>query len=210
MTTSNNIVAAGTYHSDKFEYVNQKLREHFQRSQDEIEKVKEKVNELVVIVHNDNKDWSLKKISDYIAGKNDDLEELGFSSRTIYNYLNEENRKLLNHTGRPRGMLQNIDIEQRFESVQTNVPEESSSKKILPTAYEVKNAEVGEAVDEIYEIDDDDDDDDDQEEEQRIIQFKYVLTIKDQDFPLIVTCYPDLGTGNVELDEKEVRKLRRF
>ena len=50
---------------------------------------------MVAIVHNDNKDWSIKKICDYIAGRNDDFEELGFSSRTIYNYLDEENRKLI-------------------------------------------------------------------------------------------------------------------
>ena len=86
--TTTRIIAAGTYYSHKFEYVNQKLRQHFQLAQDEMDKVKEHVNELVTIVHNDNKDWSIKKISEYIAGKNDDLEEFGFSSRTIYNYLN--------------------------------------------------------------------------------------------------------------------------
>jgi IS30 family transposase len=97
--------AAGTYHSNKFEIVNQKLREHFQLANKEMDKVKEKVNELVVIVHRDNKDWSIKKICDYIAGKNDDFEELRFSTRTVYNYLNDESRKLLNDTGRPRRMI---------------------------------------------------------------------------------------------------------
>jgi len=54
--TTTRIIPAGTYHSDKFEYVNRKLRERFQLAQGEIDKVKEHVNELVLIVHNDNKD----------------------------------------------------------------------------------------------------------------------------------------------------------
>ena len=87
-------------------------------------KVKQYVNELVTIVHNDNKDWSLKKVCDYIAGRNDDFEELGFSSRTIYNYLNEENRQLLDTRGRKK--LQNNITEPKFESLQNNVLEESS------------------------------------------------------------------------------------
>ncbi len=60
-SNTNTIQAARTYHSDRFEYVNQKLREHFQLANKEIDKVKQHVNELVVIVHNDNKDWSIKK-----------------------------------------------------------------------------------------------------------------------------------------------------
>jgi IS30 family transposase len=71
------------------------LRQHFGVAHQEVEKVKEKVNELVVLVHNDNKDWSIKKICNYIAGKNDDLEHLGFSAKTIYRYLNDENRQLI-------------------------------------------------------------------------------------------------------------------
>ena len=94
-STNNKIIPAGAYHSNKFDNINYKLREHFQLANKEIYKVKQYVNELVAIVHNDNKDWSIKKICDYIAGKNDDFEELGFSSKTIYNYLNEENRQLI-------------------------------------------------------------------------------------------------------------------
>jgi hypothetical protein len=94
-SSNNNIISAGRYHSNKFDNVNHKLREHFQLANKEIDKVKQYVNELVAIVHHDNKDWSIKKICDYIAGRNDDFEKLGFSSRTIYNYLNEENRQLI-------------------------------------------------------------------------------------------------------------------
>jgi hypothetical protein len=38
-------------------------------------------------------------------------------------------------------MLQNNVPEQEFGSVQINVLEDSSSSRILPTAYDVKNAE---------------------------------------------------------------------
>src|SRR5215208_7278256 len=89
------IVTAETYSSAQFEFINDKLRQHVKLANDEIDNVKDKVNELVVIVHDDNLDWSLKKICAYIAGRNDDLEKYGFSARTIHNYLNEENRQLV-------------------------------------------------------------------------------------------------------------------
>ena len=84
-----------SYYSKDFEDVNEELRRHFQLANREIDHVKEKVNVLVDILHKDNKNWSIKKICEYIAGKNDDFEELGFSTKTIYNYLNEENRQLI-------------------------------------------------------------------------------------------------------------------
>ena len=93
---------------------------------------------MVTIVHTDNKDWSIKKICEYIAGKNDDLEEYGFSSRTIYNYLNDENRKLLGPRGRK--MIENNVTEEKFEDFQINVTEDSSTSntKTLPINYKVK------------------------------------------------------------------------
>src|SRR5687767_15911602 len=83
------------YFSKEFKKINDELRVHFGTANNEIEKVKEKVNELVTLVHDDNPKWSVKKICEYIAGYNDDLETLGFSARTIFNYLNEENRQLV-------------------------------------------------------------------------------------------------------------------
>src|SRR5215208_6608094 len=83
------------YSSQEFEYKNQELRDQFNITQNEIEKVKEKTNELVAIVHNDNPKWSVKRICEYIAGCNSELEKFGFSARTIERYLNEENRQLI-------------------------------------------------------------------------------------------------------------------
>jgi hypothetical protein len=146
-----------SYYSQEFESINEELRIHFGTANNEIEKAKEKVNVLVVLVHNDNPKWSVKKICDYIAGKNDDLEDYGFTSKTIYNYLNEENRQLVNkNTGRPskskpkfnttsktledirntKGtIVQNNVLEESFESVQTKVPEESSRTKLHKNDY---------------------------------------------------------------------------
>src|SRR5215211_6241866 len=94
-TTDTAAEVIGTYSSAQFEFINDKLRQHVKLANDEIDNVKDKVNELVVIVHDDNLGWSLKKICAYIAGKNDDLAEYGFSARTIHNYLDDENRQLV-------------------------------------------------------------------------------------------------------------------
>jgi predicted AAA+ superfamily ATPase len=79
----------------EFNKINEELRVHFGAAQSEINNVKTKVNELVIIVHNDNREWSVKRICEYIAGRNDDLERFGFSAKTISNYLNEENKQLI-------------------------------------------------------------------------------------------------------------------
>jgi len=87
--------AEETYSSAQFDFINDKLRQHVKLANDEIDNVKDKVNELVVIVHDDNLGWSLKKICGYIAGRNDDLAEYGFSARTIHRYLDEQNLQLV-------------------------------------------------------------------------------------------------------------------
>jgi len=156
MSKEEAIIPAGTYHSTKFEFVNDKLRQHVKLANDEIDNVKDKVNELVTITYNDNKDWSLKKICAYIAGRNDDLEEYGFSARTIHNYLNEENRqlvdkrqqrkpkeyqssKLLEELRQQKGTIeQNNVTEQSGESLHPTVLEESS----ITNEYDVNEAET--------------------------------------------------------------------
>ena len=136
-----------SYYSQNFELTNEELRKHFRLANREIDKAKEKVNDLVVIVHTDNKDWSLKKICEYIAGKNDDLAEFGFSAKTIMNYLNEQNRQLIDTKHRNKKVdtglkpsqeledlrnrkgetiVQNNVIEHEHESLHVDVPEDSS------------------------------------------------------------------------------------
>ena len=126
------IVAAGSYYSDQFEFTNQELRQHVKLANTEIENVKDKVNELVVIVHDDNELWSLKKICAYIAGKNDDLEEYGFSARTIHRYLSEENKQLVDkrqQRKRKGTIVQNNVTEQSGDTCHPNVLEQSSISK---------------------------------------------------------------------------------
>ena len=41
-------------------------------------------------------------------------------------------------------------------------------------------------------------------------QFRTMLPMKDQDIPVIVTVYPDIQNGHVEVDEKLARELKRF
>lgn len=120
------------YYSEEFNDVNNELRKCFKTAHDEIDKVKEKVNELVVIIHNDNSKWSLKRICNYIAGRNDDLEPLGFSAKTILNYLTEENKNILtdskyDHNKKHRGKLQNKVMEPEEERFPPHVIEQSSS-----------------------------------------------------------------------------------
>ena len=124
------VAPAGTYYSDDFEYINQKLRQHFKLANREIDEVKDKVNELVAIVHKDNTDWPLKKICAYIAGRNDDFEEFGFSAKTIIRYLNEENRKLIDtrkQRSQPSPSLEALRRE-KGELVQNNVMEQSGDR----------------------------------------------------------------------------------
>jgi hypothetical protein len=223
------IVPAGTYYSNDFEVINNELRQHVKLANKEIDNVKAKVNELVTIVHNDNKEWSLKKICSYIAGRNDDLEEYGFSARTIHNYLNEENRQLvdkqkqrlhhqpsqsLEELRQEKGTIEHNNVlEQSGESLHQKDLEESSSsnKRTLPTAYDIKDAETAEEdeeeePEEIY----------DKQFVDRLIKenaqlvnsftFEYDLEVKDQILPLKVTCYPDKKTGFVRLDKGRLKK----
>ena len=221
MSNKEEIVPAGTYYNNDFEVINNELRQHVKLANKEIDNVKEKVNELITIVYNDNKDWSLKKICAYIAGRNDDLEEYGFSARTIHNYLNEENRQLIDTRKQreplfaPSGSLeklrnekgeiiQNNVLEQSGESLHQKDIEQSSSSRTLPTAYDIKDAETteDEEQEEIY----------DKQFVDRLIKenaklidsftFEYDLEVKDQILPLKVIVYPDKHTGVVRLRKK--------
>ena len=58
-----------SYYSQQFELVNEELRRHFRLANNEIEQVKEKVNELVQTVHDEHNNWSLNKIAQYIYSK---------------------------------------------------------------------------------------------------------------------------------------------
>lgn len=96
---------------------------------------------------------------------------------------------------------------------------QENDKKVvnITTAYDLKDAESSTAIDQdqITQTEEEPIDDSynytlDEVEPPRFIQFKYNLDFKDQIIPLIVTTYIEKGTGYVEVDDKEARKLKRF
>ena len=221
-----------TYFSKDFEDVNEELRKHFQLANREIDNVKDKVNVLVSIVHKDNKDWTIKKICAYIAGKNDDLNEFGFSANTIYNYLDEENRKLIDarKQRKPKKLehqpsqsledlrnkkgtiVQNNVMDQSGQTFDQNVTEESSS-----TSVEDVEDLRGDEQDVVYDpkfVDDLITEKSKLEESytEYITPFKttYTWTYKEQHFPLILKIDPYKKIViSIELDEKEARKQNK-
>ncbi len=87
-----------------------------------------------------------------------------------------------------------------------------NAKETTGVKYNDVNNKVGEAKeDKIY----DDDLDKYEQELQKPIQvnqsfqFRTMLSLKDQEIPVIITVYPNRKTGSVEVDEKLARKLAR-
>lgn len=219
------------YYSKEFEYKNHELREQFNITQNEIEKVKEKTNELVAIVHNDNPKWSVKRICGYIAGCNSDLEEFGFSARTIERYLNEKNRQLidsrysktkskyhqpstaLEEFRQEKGELidvQNNVIEHEEDTCHPIVPEDSfrSFPASTKTIEEEEEEESQEYKDKLRAL------------ERRITELeeslttfegRYTAIVKGQELPFIIKVDPRKRIiTSLELDQKEVKKLNKF
>ena len=89
--------------SKEFTNTNNKVRNEWEDGRKAARNVSKYLNELVEILHKEEPDWTLKKIARQIWIANEDLE--GFSTNTIYNNLNEENRQLVDkshssHTSR--------------------------------------------------------------------------------------------------------------
>ena len=178
-----------------------------------------------MILHNDNKDWSIKRICDYIAARNEDIEHLGFSSRTIHNYLNDENRQLVDTSRKPKSrqskslkkfreqkgkIVQNNVMEHDVETFQHHLLEDSSIRRNDQEEGVIKEYDIPEPEDSFEEP---------QEEEQkeeviyddpaRLIK-QYEKQIEDlikinqklaQDYERVITTYEIIET--VEIDGKE-------
>jgi hypothetical protein len=137
----------------------------------------------------------------------DDHKDLnGFSRRTIY-----------------RGLPDNQKRKYDFTNVKSNVPDDTFENKNTETVLEEDNNN-NERVQPISELEEFR-----QEKGKQIIdnvetyednvsepiinqsfQFRTMLSIKDQEIPVIVTVYPNKKTGYVEVDEKLARKLKGF
>lgn len=211
-----------------FEITNHELRAHWQMGREAARNVGEKINELVSILYKEHNDWNVKKIAYTIAQKNDDLE--GFSYKTIYSYLDNDHKALLDPAKQNREKSQNNVLEESDYDRKHKVIEESSSRT-LPTAYDVKEAETVQEEEEeekyrpnsaLEKFRQEHGTTVQEEEEQeeifdkafvdRLIKenaelvtqfsFDYDLEVKDQVLPLKVIVYPDKKTGVVRLRKK--------
>ena len=81
------------------------------------------INGMVIILHENNPDWSINRIAKQMWIDFQDLE--GFSKSTIYNYLDDYNKRLLKPTGRPKKK----NYKDEFQALETNVPEDSSTER---------------------------------------------------------------------------------
>lgn len=206
-------------YSKKFNDVNKHVRAHWQLGREEARQVAIHINKLVNILHKEHNDWSINKIAHAIWAANEDLE--GFSRKTIYNNLNDENRILID-TRFQKG--KNNVLEESDVMLHPNVIEQSSisTNTTIPTKYDVQEIETTTSE---YDTETDDEDEEELETiienphkiikqyEQRIQELEQsydierTLTINNNDIPIVVHVKPDIKSGFVELDQIKVKKL---
>ena len=235
MSTKNEIVL-----SKKFESKNNEVRAYYLEKLETDRNLSIKINELVEIVHQEHKDWSLTKIAQYICSVNEDLDN--FSSKTVERHISQENRILLHVDDKPTSTqnrkkkkedeeetkLQNNVTEPSFDTCRTNVLEESSiSSPNIHTDY-FKDAETaiegGGAVFQSESIDDDDNGtaivhdpdyvkrlEQENEELKKIFRAPVTYEGKTQDLPLIIHVDPaNKKILKAELDKKKAKEIGRF
>lgn len=108
---------------NNFEATNMEFRAHWNMGREAARNAAIKLNELIRILHDDNPEWSISKIANHIWVKNEELD--GFTRKTIYNNLDDENRQLIDARFQ-KG--QNNVLEESDVTLHPNVPEDSSSK----------------------------------------------------------------------------------
>ena len=134
----------------------------------------------------------------------------GFARATIYRAL-PDNMKDANR-GKPKKELVQPNISNEILVQPNNNDNNDDDNHKLPTAYELSNNTDSTTATEAENIDDLDKYEQELQEPIQITQFNFrtMLSIKDQEIPVIVTVYPDKKTGYVEVDEKLARKLKKF
>lgn len=139
----------------------------------------------------------------------DDHKDLkGFSRRTIYRELPDNQKRKYDFTN-VKSNVPNDTFENEDDDAEEQEQQEQQKSSSLTTAYDEmkKTTETEEQT-----IDDLDKYEQELQEPIQVTQFNFrtMLSIKDQEIPVIVTVYPDKKTGYVEVDEKLARKLRKF
>lgn len=130
----------------------------------------------------------------------DDHKDLnGFSRRTIYRQLPDNQKREYNFTivkpNVPNDTLENETViveEEPISELEKFRQEKGEQKEQIYDDVETYEGNVPEPI------------------INQSYQFRTMLSIKDQEIPVIVTVYPDKKTGYVEVDEKLARKLTKF
>lgn len=222
--------------SKRFAKKNDEVRAYYLSYKDSEYDLGIKVNELALITKEENPKWTLNKIANFICMVNQDLD--GFSRSSVLKNVTEENKILLDvKVTKPKGLpspsleqfrqqkgkqeetkLQNNVTEQKNFSKNSIVPEESSITNVviedeeIEVIYDdpVKQLEESQkAYEELlrqYE-------ELEQKYEQVIIPFEAkgsVIAPNGQEIPIIGKVNPCKKTISFEIDQKEVKKLKRF
>jgi hypothetical protein len=85
---------------EDFEQASKEFRAHWNIGREAARNAANKINDMVSILSKQYPNWSINKIPQKIYIKHEELD--GFTTRTIYNNLNESNRMLLDSSKQER------------------------------------------------------------------------------------------------------------
>lgn len=241
--------------SSRWAKKNNEMRAYFINYMEMSDGLGQRINELALITHEENPDWTLNRIASFICIANQDLE--GLSKRSVYNKVTEENRIILDvkkpkrNKSLPSPLLEELKqqkgeelteeeetklhnkvMDEKFAQVQTFVPEESSRTNVMGEE-QAQEESMGDQEDEDQDqavIQDDPQkiikqyeetilkqnkayEELERKYEQVIIPFEAkgsVIAPNGQEIPIIGKADPYKKTISFEIDQKEVKKIKRF
>jgi hypothetical protein len=237
--------------SARFEKKNEEVRAYYENYKKCEDNLGIKINELALITKEENPDWTLNKIANFICIVNQDLD--GFSRANVLKKVTEENKVLFNvRVTKPKGLPSPLLEELRTQKgeplteeeetkLHNNLTEEKNLFKnsIVPEESSITNvADQAQEEEDLYKDDEDQEaviyDDPqkiikqyeetilkqnkayeelEQKYEQVIIPFEAkgsVIAPNGQEIPIIGKADPYKKTISFEIDQKEVKKLKRF
>ena len=105
---------------------NDEMRAYFVNFMEMRDGVGQKINELVIITHEENPDWTLNRIANFIYLANQDLD--GLSKNEIYKKVTDENRIILDvKKTKPKGLPSPL-LEELREQKGEELTEEEETK----------------------------------------------------------------------------------
>ena len=180
--------------SKKFERKNEEVRAYYVNYKECETELRDKINELVQITHEENPEWSLNKIVNFICVINEDLD--GFSKTNVRDNVTEEKESSSRTTTNEAVIDGSYDVrlddsesesegdiaedpEVQYDNPETIIKQNRAYEELetkyskLITPYEVKTTEI----------------------------------VNGQELPFIIKVDPDKRTTRLELDQKKVNKL---